>query len=182
MKKNIKITTTMFFALIIAVLFCACGMTPNNECKTAESIKLETVMLSEVEFKNSDTVLLNQECDNVEISGSIDAMTAAQKSVYGLNDVSHVVALNITFDKERTIDYFKIQGEITKVFSTNNTVENYVGSITDLLDNKQGEDAYANLILSAKTKEYTLTTKYTDGHESEITIKINATLASAESE
>lgn len=182
MKKTIKIASVFIFAFIVAVCVCACGMQAGNNCKTAESLKLETVTLSEVEFKNSDTVTLSQECDSVEISGTIDAMSAAQQSVYGVAEVTHVVSLNITFDKERTISYFEIKGSTTKVFSTNSEDENYVGSITDLLDSESGEDAYANLILSANTKEYTLTAKYSDGHESVVTIKINATLATAEAE
>ena len=36
--------------------------------------------------------------------------------------------------------------------------------------------------ISANTKDYTLTTKYTDGHTSQIKIKINATLATSEVE
>lgn len=180
--KTVKLMSMLIFAFVFALCMCACGVTAGGECKSAEAVKLETVMLSEVEFKNSDTVTLSQECDDVEIDGTIDAMTAAQKTVYGVAEVTHVVALNITFDKERTISYFEIKGSTTKVFSTNSEDANYVGSITDLLDSESGEDAYANLILSANTKEYTLTVKYSDGHQSEISIKINATLATAEVE
>ena len=54
--KTIKIMSTAIFALVVAFCMCACGMSAGNECKTAEAITLETVMLSEVEFKNSDKV------------------------------------------------------------------------------------------------------------------------------
>ena len=168
--------------ILVAVTICACGLTNDKNCKTAESIKFETAVLSEVEFKNSDTVTLSQECNNVQIEGTIEAMTAAQKNAYGVSDVSHVVVIEITFDKERTLSYFELNGNVTKVFSTNPEDENYVGSLTDLLDNESGEDAYSKLILSANTKEYKLLTRYTDGHESEIIVKISATLATAESE
>lgn len=179
MKKIIKTISVFSFMVLISVCICACGLKTANECKTTEAVKLETVMLSEVEFKNSETVTLNQECDDIEISGTIDAMTAAQKSVYGTSDVTHVVALKITFDKERTISYFEIKGETTKVYSTNSEDLNYVGSISDLLDSESDEDAYCYLILSASTKEYELTSKYTDGTTSEIDVEIKATLLTA---
>ena len=57
-----------------------------------------------------------------------------------------------------------------------------MGSLTDLLDNESGEDAYCNLVLSANTKNYSITAKYSDGHEVQITLEITATLATAQVE
>lgn len=182
MKKIAKVFFGVVCSLLIMTSVCACGKNGNRECKTAEEVKLETVVLNEVEFNNGETVSLKQSCGDVEITGTIDAMTDAQKSVFGNADTTHVVSLKITFDKERTLDYFEIKGNVTKVYSTNSNDANYVGAITDLLDNESGEDAYSNLILSANTKNYVLTAKYSDGHESEIKIKVSATLATAESE
>ena len=54
--------------------------------------------------------------------------------------------------------------------------------ITELLDNESGEDAFCYLVLSANTKEYEFTAKYTDGVESVFKMKIEATLSSAKSE
>ena len=50
------------------------------------------------------------------------------------------------------------------------------------LDNEEGEDAFCYLILSANTKEYTLTAKYSDSTESTILLKINARLVTAVAE
>ena len=93
-----------------------------------------------------------------------------------------MIVVKFEFDKERTIDSFTIRGDVTKVYSTNKNDENYVGSLSSLLDNKDGEDAYCNLILSANTKEYTLISKYSDDTTSEIKLKINATLVTAVAE
>ena len=101
---------------------------------------------------------------------------------FGIDGVTHMVVLKFLFDDERTIDYFKIQGETTKVYSTNKNDENYVGSISGLLDNESGEDAFCYLILSANTKEYNLTARYTDGVEFVSKITIDATLVAAKDE
>lgn len=182
MRKIIKFYGLISFVLIVAVVVCACGFNNNSSCKSNEKIKLQTVVLNEVEFKNSDNVSFNQKCDEIEISGVIDAMSSAEKSVFGVQDVTHVVAVNLTFDKERTLSYLEIKGNNTKVYSTNSDDENFSGNLTDILDNETGEDAYCGLILSANTKNYQLTIKYTDGHESILKIKIDATLAEAVSE
>ena len=84
--------------------------------------------------------------------------------------------------KERTLKTFEIKGNVTKVYSTDNTVENYTGTLTELLDSSEDEDAYTKLVLSANTKEYELTAIYTDGTTSEISIDISATLAEASAE
>jgi hypothetical protein len=69
-----------------------------------------------------------------------------------------------------------------KVFATDKNVEGYVGSISELLDNDPGEDAFCYLVLSANTKEYDISSRYTDGTESVISLKIEATLSSANAE
>ena len=148
----------------------------------AEKVELSKVTLGEVEFENADTVTLKQDCDDVTVSGKIDAMSESQKNAYGVEGVTHVVGVKFTFDKERTLSKFEIKGNITKVFSDDSTDENYVGSLTSLLDNESGEDAYTYLVLSANTKNYTLKAVYTDDTESVITVKIDATLATASAE
>ena len=109
-------------------------------------------------------------------------MSESQKSAYGVEEVTHVAVVKFVFDKEKTLSSFKIKGNTTKVFSDDNTEDNYVGSLTDLLDSETGEDAYTYLILSANTKDYTLTAKYNDDSESVIKVKITATLANATAE
>lgn len=178
MKKNIKNTFIIFIAMI-AIFVAACG---KSESKIAEKVTLAKTVLSEVEFENSDKVKLKQNGENVEISGEIEAMSDAQKSAFGVSGVTHVVVVKIMFDEERTIDSFEIKGDVTKVYSTDKTVENYVGTISELLDNKSSEDAYCNLILSANTKNYTLTCKYSDSTTSVIKLVIDANLVTAVAE
>lgn len=183
MKKFIKINLTLLLIVTALIGLNACSfLNLGNNCKTAEKVELASTVLSEVEFNNSEQCSLIQECKDVEISGQIDAMSDAQKNAFALKDVTHVVVLKMTFDKERTLDSVAIKGENTKVYSTNKNDENYSGSLTDLLDNKSGEDAYCYLILAANTKNYSITAKYTDGHTSQISIKISATLVTAQVE
>ena len=136
-------------------------------------------MLGEVEFESLDKVKLSGGEKDYVVEGEIEAMTAAQKSAFGVEGVTHIVVVKFEFDDERTIDYFKIEGETTKVYSADKNDDGYVGSLTDLLDNDSSEDAYCYLILSANTKEYKLTSRYTDKVEVVIRLKINATLVSA---
>ena len=131
-------------------------------------------MLSEVEFENAKTVSIEQDSSVFTISGTIDAMSESQKTTFGVDEVTHVFVIKLTFDRERTLSYFELKGNTTKVYSTNSDDENYVGPLTDLLDNEEGEDAY--------TKEYSLTVKYTDDTESRIQVKVVATLATATEE
>lgn len=168
--------TFAIFVTIVSICFVACG---KSETKIAEKITLAKTVLSEVEFENSDKVKLEQESSNVVINGEIEAMSKAQSSAFGVSDVSHVVVIKFMFDDERTIDSFEIKGDVTKVYSTDKTQENFVGLLSELLDNEPSEDAYCNLILSANTKNYTLTCKYTDGTTSVINLKIQADLVTA---
>lgn len=168
--------------LSLGIISFFCVACEKKYDKSAEEISLAKTILGEVEFENSEKVKLKQDENEWVVSGEIEAMSPAQVSAFGVEDVTHVVVLKCLFDKERTIDYFKIKGETLKVFSTDKTDEGYVDSISNLLDNDPGEDAYCYLILSANTKEYELTTKYTDGVESVIEIKIDAVLSSAKSE
>lgn len=178
MKNLVKIITSVMM-IVMTIFIVSCG---NETAKTAESVSLAKTVLSEVEFENSDKVKLKQKDDVVEISGEIEAMSASQKSAFGVSDVTHVVVIKFMFDKERTIDTFEIKGDVTKVYSTDKTKENYVGSISGLLDNESGDDAYCYLILSANTKQYSLTSTYTDSTSSKITLNINATLVTANEE
>lgn len=178
MKNLVKILTS-FMMIILTVFIVSCG---NEKSKTAESVTLDKTVLSEVEFENSDKVKLKQKDDVIEITGEIEAMSASQKSAFGVSDATHVVVIKFMFDKERTIDSFEIKGDVTKVYSTDKTKENYVGSISGLLDNESGDDAYCYLILSANTKQYSLTSTYTDSTSSKITLNINATLVTANEE
>ena len=182
MKKSFKFLSLIVFSFVMALSLVACGKTQKPDNTIAEKVELSKVVLNEVEFTNSDSVKLKQDGDEVEISGTIDAMSDSQISTYGVQDVTHVVGLKVTFDKEKTLKYFKIKGNTTKVFSDNSADENYAGALTDLLDNESGEDAYTNLVLSANTKEYTLTVKYTDESTQEIDVEIKATLATANAE
>ena len=170
------------FILCLGLISFVCVACEKKTQKPAEEITLAKTILGEVEFKNSDKVKLEQNNDEWIVSGEIETMSPAQVSAFGVDDVNHVVVVKFIFDKERTIDYFKIKGETIKVYSTDENDENYVGSISSLLDSDSGEDAFCYLILSANTKEYELTSKYTDGNESIIELKIEATLSSAVSE
>lgn len=177
MKYLLKTIFAFCSVFIVAFTVVACGN--NGGCKIAESVTLAKTTFGEVEFENSEKVKLKQDCGEVEITGEIEAMSSAQVAEFGVQDVTHVVVLKFMFDKERTISYFEIKGETTKVYSTNSEDLNYVGSISDLLDSESDEDAYCYLILSASTKEYELTSKYTDGTTSEIDVEIKATLLTA---
>ena len=178
MKKYMKVIICFSF-IILSLIFVSCGQKKNN---VAEKVTLDKTMLGEVEFANSEKVKIKQDDESVVVSGEIESMSAAQKSEFGVNDVTHVIVLKFMFDKERTIDSFKIEGNVTKVYSTNDKDANYVGSISDLLDSDTSEDAYCNLILSANTKSYTLTSKYSDGTVSTIVLKIEANLVTAKAE
>ena len=165
------------FVLVFATLVCI-------GCKSqtkgfAEKITLDKTVLNEIEFENSEKTKIDLLDDGYKISGEIEAMTTAQASAFGLQDVTHVIVIKFKFDEERTIDSFTIKGNLTKVFSTDKNDENYVGSISSLLDNEAGEDAYCNLILSANTKEYTLIARYSDDTSSMVKLRIDATLVTA---
>ncbi len=173
------------FALIFCLGIClvACGKTDgHNSGETSEKITLSKVMLDDVEFENSEETKIKQDGNEFKISGTIDAMSKSQKLKFGDETATHVVAIKLTFDKERTLKEFKLKGNITKVYSTDNTAENYAGSLTDLLDNEDGEDAFCYLVLSAKTEEYKMKATYTDGTESKLELKIVATMATATAE
>lgn len=182
MKKYAKILLSVMFVFALAFSLVACGNKKdkdNEKCDTAEKITLTSATIGEVEFDNADTVKLEQDCNEVVVSGKIDAMSASQKNTYGVESVTHVFVVKFEFDKERTLKTFEIKGGVTKVFSSDNTVENYTGSLTELLDSAEDEDAYTKLVLSANTKEYKLKAIYTDGTSSEISIDVTATLAEA---
>ena len=170
------------FVVILGFVSLVCISCGKNEIESNEKISLAKTILGEVEFENSEKVKIDKNEDEWIVSGEIEAMSSAQKSAFGVDGVTHSIVLKFLFDNERTIDYFKIQGETIKVYSTNKNDENYVGSISNLLDNESGEDAFCYLILSANTKEYNLTARYTDGVEFVSKVKIDATLVSAKSE
>lgn len=177
--KNLLKNIVMFALLICISISCvSCG----EKKQSAEKIELTTAVLGDVEFENSEETEIERDGDTYTISGTIDAMSDSQKIAFGDDDVTHIVALKFTFDTERTISSFKIEGNKIKVYADEDSDENFAGSLTDLLDSSDGEDAYANLILSASTEEYLLTTTYTDETVSTITLKITATLATAEAE
>ncbi len=185
MKKYAKLLLSFMFVFVFAFSLVACGDKDNKDdkkCNTAEKVTLTTATIGEVEFDNADTVKLEQDCDEVVVSGKIDAMSASQKNTYGVDSVTHAFVIKFEFDKERTLKTFEIKGNVSKVYSTDNTVENYTGSLTDLLDSAEDEDAYTKIVLSANTKEYRLKSTYTDGTTSEITIDVTATLAEASAE
>ena len=178
-----------FLALVclISISIISCGNTikgggGGGSNGPSEKIELTKAMLSEVEFENAKTVSIEQDSSVFTISGTIDAMSESQKTTFGVDEVTHVFVIKLTFDRERTLSYFELKGNTTKVYSTNSDDENYVGPLTDLLDNEEGEDAYTILILSANTKEYSLTVKYTDDTESRIQVKVVAALATATEE
>lgn len=175
--KKIFVSCSM---VLLMVLISACGNT--RKMAVAEKIELAETVLNEVEFSNSEKVKIENLNDVYSITGEIEALSAAQISAFGLEDVTHAVVVKFIFDKERTIDTFEIKGQLTKVYSTDKNVQNYVGSLSSILDNEEGEDAFCYLILSANTKEYTLTAKYSDSTESTILLKINARLVTAVAE
>lgn len=179
--KKLKILFSLMIMIFMSASIVSCGLTGNDK-KIAEKVELADVKFEDVDFKNSDAVELKQDDNVVTISGTIDAMSDAQKEAYGKDGITHVVTLKFKFDKEKTLSKFELKGNETKVFSDTTSVENYVGSITDLLDSEDDEDAYANLILLANTSEYKLVSTYTDGTVSSIDVKITATLATATTE
>ncbi len=170
------------FAFVVIIMIFVCVGCNSDKKVSAEKITLENTVLNEVEFENSDKTKLESTKDGYKVVGEIESMNPAQKSVFGVEDVTHVIVIRFEFDRERTIDSFTIKGEVTKVYSTDKNDENYVGSLSSLLDNKSGEDAYCDLILSANTKEYMLISKYSDDTISEIKLSIDATLVTAKAE
>lgn len=184
--KNIIKKISIFVIILISTFgLVACEMTKsdnanqNTKNTVAERIELNKATLGDVEFDNAETVKIDKNGNEFIVSGTISAMSESQKLAFGVEDVTHVVVLKYTFDKEKTISSFEIKGKTTKVFSTNKDVENYVGSISDLLDSESGEDAYTYLVLSANTKNYTLKSTYSDKTTSEVKVTINATLATS---
>lgn len=177
--KNILKRIFCLSLMMMVGFFVACG---NNSSKVAEKITLAKTILSEVEFENSEKVKLEQNDDQVKITGEIEAMSDAQKSAYGVDGVTHTVVVKFEFDKEKTIDSFKIKGDVTKVYSTDKNDEFYVDSISSLLDNESSDDAFCYLILSANTKSYVLTASYSDSTKSEIKLTIDANLVTAKTE
>lgn len=178
MRKMIKSIFVIFLGFVALV----CVACEKKYVMAKEKISLAKTVLSEVEFENSEKVKLKQQDDEWIVSGEIESMSVAQKSAFGVDGVTHIVVFKFEFDNERTIDYFKIDGETVKVFATDKNVEGYIGSISELLDNEPGEDAFCYLVLSANTKEYDISSRYTDGTESVISLKIEATLSSAKAE
>jgi len=165
---------------VCMVFSSACG---KQKCQqTPEKVELTNAMLGEIQFENGDGVKLKTDCNTVTVQGTINVMSDSQKNVYGVDDVTHVVVLKFKFDTERTISKFEIKGNVTKVYADDKNVNGYAGSLSELLDNESGEDAYCNLILSANTSEYILTSTYTDGQVSTVKVKIIATLATTSAE
>ena len=182
MKKFLKLCTFFSVITILCLGLIACNYTNTdnaNSKKLNETIELSSTTLGDVEFENSDTVKLDKNDNEFIVSGSINAMSDSQKIAFGVEEVTHSVSLKLTFDKKKTISSFEIIGNTTKVYSDSKDVENYVGSISDLLDNEDGEDSYCYLVLSANTKDYKFKITYTDHTTNEISLKINATLATA---
>lgn len=177
MSKILKISISLFVCMLM-MFFISCGNS-NNKNKIAEKVTLASTVISEVEFENSEAIKIEQKNDNVNISGNINEMSLSQKSAFGKDGVSYVVVLKFEFDKERTLDTFEIVGENTKVYSTDKSKENFVGLLSDLLDNEPSEDSFAYLVLSAQTKNYQLKTTYTDESTSVINLKIDASLVSS---
>ncbi len=186
--KNLLKNVSLFILMIcLSMALVSCGKSSGNSNQngnggTAEKVSFEKATLKEVEFEPSEGSKIKQEGSTVTVSGTIDAMSESQKIAFGKEGITHVVPLKFTFDKERTISKFEIKGDEIKVYSDSKDVENYVGSITELLDSEAGEDSYCYLILSAKTDCYKLISTYTDGTESTIELKIVATLATATAE
>lgn len=177
--KNIALILVLSIFSLVMVACTACG---SNEDKFPEKVELSAAMIKEIEFENDEAVKLEQKDNSVKITGTINKMSKSQKQAFGDENATHVVVIKVNFDKERTLSYFKLKGEKTKVYSDDASVENYTGKISDLLDSEDGEDAYCNLILSASTPKYELTIKYTDGETVNMTVEIVATLATATAE
>ena len=180
MLKSLKSVFILLITFALSTCLVACGTTTEKvSSAVSEKIELANATLSDVEFENSDTVRLTKNGNEYVVLGTITAMSDSQKNTFNSSDTTHIVSLKFVFDKEKTISTFKIEGKTKKVFSTDSSVENYAGSITDLLDSDEGEDAYSYLILSANTKNYTLTSTYSDRTTSVINLKIDATLATS---
>lgn len=175
-----KIFRNLFmFAIVFLFMFSAVSCGAKKDDKIPEVVELTSAKISDVEFKNSELLEIKQNKNEVIISGVIDSMSSAQKQVFGEESVSYVVVLKFKFDKEKTLSKFEIKGKDIKVFSDDDSVENYSGKLSEFLDSKDNEDAFANLILSASVREYKLTATYTDGESSVIELKITAALATA---
>ena len=184
MKKILNGLAFLSLAFFMCFGLIACQQTKSenqnsNGSKVSETIELGTATLGDVEFENADTVELKNENGQYNVTGTITAMSESQIIAFGVQDVTHTIVLKVTFDKEKTISSFEIKGNTTKVYADNKETENYVGSLSELLDNEDGEDAFCYLVLSANTTEYTFKTTYSDKSESEVKLKISATLATA---
>lgn len=180
--KKIFLTLSIFLcALAVCFNFAACNKNENSN-KSGESVSLAETVIDEISFENSDATKISSDGKTYTISGKIEKMSDAQKNAFGVEDVSHVVCLKFVFDREKTLDNFEIVGAERKVFSTDKSVKNYAGSLSDLLDNNDGEDAYCFLVLSAATKKYDLICNYSDRSSSVVVLNIEASLVSAEEE
>lgn len=166
---------------LILMVFCSfalcvgCGKNQNNN-EEKEKIELSDVYIGEISFENSKNVKLDEKDDTYVVSGKIDAMSKSQKNAFGDDNISHVVALKLTFNKEKTISKVVIKGNKTKTYSSDENDADYAGKLTDLLDNEEGEDAYCNLVLAASTKQYEIICSYSDKSESTVKLKIEASL------
>lgn len=181
MKKLILTLSIFLCAALFCFNFVACKNGKNSE-HSGEAVELAETTIGEISFENSESTKISSEGKEYIISGKIDKMSDAQKNAFGVEDVSHVVCIKFVFDREKTLDSFEIVGAIKKVYSTDQSVENYAGSLSELLDNNDGEDAYCLLVLSAGTKKYDLVCNYSDRSRSVISLKIEAALVSAEEE
>ena len=181
MKNLVKRFMILSLTLFMCLCLISCGTKTDNHSNNAVAEKIELIKatLDDVEFENAETVKIDKENSIYKVKGTITAMSKSQKTAFGVEDATHFVALKFTFDKEKTISAFEIKGNTTKVYADNKNVENYVGSITELLDNDEKEDAFCYLILSANTKTYTFTSTYSDKTTSTVKLTIDATLATA---
>lgn len=185
MKKIFNGIICLMLLLVVCVGFVGCDKTASeknndNSQKIAEKIELSSATLGDVEFDNAKTVKLDKSGNTFTVSGTVPAMSKSQILAFGVQDVTHCFVIKLTFDKEKTISTFSIKGNTEKVYSVDSKVNNYVGSISDLLDSEDGEDAFCYLVLAANTEKYEFTATYSDKTTSHITLKVTATLATAE--
>ena len=183
MRKIFKITLSIIKSFVVGDLLIGCGNSgdqqqtnfQNKAAAIAENVELSSAVLGEIEFENASTVNLNKNGNQINITGRVDAMSAAQKNAFGDDSITHVVVLKFTFDTEKTVSSFELKGNVTKVFSTNESDEISPYPTVVIV-------AYCYLILSAGTSQYTLKTKYTDETTSTVIVNMNATLTTANAE
>lgn len=163
--------------LFLGFVLCFSVSCKHNNDKVYEKFELSYAKIDGVEFKNSETIELKQNEKQIVVSGIIDEMTQAEKEVFYDKDATHIFVLKIKFNKDKKLSKFVLNGSDKKVYSNNDKEDGYVGSIDELLDSKENEDEFVNLILSANISKYVFDVVYEDGESIQFELLVKAAIA-----